>query len=79
MLTDKKDAMIVRTVIEFGHNLGLAVVAEGVETQEVLDELSALGCDKVQGYFVSKPQTAEQLKNWLSTSTWKTGEFDATI
>ena len=72
MLADKKDAMIVRTVIEFGHNFGLTVVAEGVETQAVLDALAALGCDKVQGYFISKPQTAEQLKHWLSTSTWKT-------
>jgi diguanylate cyclase (GGDEF)-like protein len=79
MLTDKKDAMIVRTVIEFGHNFGLAVVAEGVETQEVLDALAALGCDKVQGYFISKPQTSGQLQNWLSTCAWKTGGFDATI
>lgn len=46
MLTDKKDAMIARTVIEFGHNFGLTVVAEGVETKEVLDALTALGCDE---------------------------------
>ena len=68
MLTDKKDAMIVRTVIELGHNFGLAVVAEGVETQEVLDALAVLGCDKVQGFFISKPQTTEQLKNWYRSS-----------
>ena len=79
MLNDKKDAMIVRTVIEFGHNFGLTVVAEGVETQAVLETLAAFGCDKVQGYFISKPQTAEQLKSWFSTSAWKIGGVDAAI
>jgi diguanylate cyclase (GGDEF)-like protein len=77
MLTEKKDAMIVRTVIEFGHNFGLTVVAEGVETQEVLDALAALGCDEVQGYFISKPQTCEQLKSWFTTCPWKVGLSDA--
>jgi diguanylate cyclase (GGDEF)-like protein len=77
MLTDKKDEMIVRTVIEFGHNFGLTVVAEGVETKEVLDALAALGCDEVQGYFISKPQTCELLKSWLSASPWKVGRADA--
>ncbi len=71
MLTDKKDAMIVRTVIEFGHNFDLTVVAEGVETEEVLDALANLGCDEVQGYFISKPQTYDSLKTWLATSDWK--------
>lgn len=73
MLTDKKDAMIVRTVIDLAHNFDLTVVAEGVETKEVLDALTALGCDEVQGYFISKPQACEPLQNWLSTSSWKTG------
>jgi diguanylate cyclase (GGDEF)-like protein len=73
MLTEKKDEMIVRTVIEFGHNFGLTVVAEGVETKEVLDALAALGCDEVQGYYISKPMAYEPLKNWLSTSPYKVG------
>ncbi len=77
MLTDKKDEMIVRTIIELGHNFGLTVVAEGVETQEVLDALAALGCDEVQGYFISKPQTSELLKSWFSTSPYKIGLADA--
>jgi diguanylate cyclase (GGDEF)-like protein len=76
MLTDKQDAMIVRTVIEFGHNFGLTVVAEGVETKEVLDALVALGCDQVQGYFISKPQTCELLKSWFTTSPYKIGPAD---
>lgn len=73
MLTDKQDATIVRTVIELGHNFGLTVVAEGVETKEVFDALAALGCDEIQGYFISKPQTCEALKSWFPTSPWKIG------
>ena len=72
----KNDAMIVRTVIELGHNFGLTVVAEGVETKEMLDALAALGCDEVQGYFISKPQTCELLKSWFSTSPYKIGPAD---
>jgi len=70
MLADKKDAVIVRAVIELGHNLGLSVVAEGVETKETLDALAALGCDEAQGYFICKPQACEPLKSWLLTSPW---------
>ncbi len=73
MLTDRKDAMIVRTVIELGHNFDLTVVAEGVETQEVFDALVALGCDEIQGYFISKPLACAHLNTWLSTSPWKIG------
>ncbi|OFZ65961.1 MAG: hypothetical protein A2V79_03390 [Betaproteobacteria bacterium RBG_16_56_24] len=76
MLTDKNDAMLVRTVIDLGHNFGLTVVAEGVETQEVLDALAALGCDEVQGYFISKPQSCELLKSWFQTSPYKVGPDD---
>ena len=73
MLADKKDAMIVRSVIELGHNLGLIVVAEGVETQATLDSLTALGCDEAQGYFISRPQECGLLKSWFSTSPWALG------
>ena len=71
MLTANSDAMIVRSVIDLGHNLGLRVVAEGVETQEMFDALAALGCDEAQGYFISKPQACEPLKNWFPTAAWK--------
>ena len=71
MLMDKKDAMLVRTVIDLGHNFGLTVVAEGVETKEVLDALANLGCDEAQGYFISKPQAYEILEKWYSTSAYK--------
>ena len=77
MLTDKKDAMLVRTVIELGHNFGLTVVAEGVETKEVMDALTALGCDEVQGYFISKPQACNSLQSWFSASSYKIGSANA--
>ena len=73
MLTSKSDATIVRSMIELAHNLGLTVVAEGVETEETLDALAALGCDEAQGYFISRPQTCEVLKSWIPTSSWAPG------
>ncbi len=73
MLANNSDAMIVRSVIDLGHNLGLRVVAEGVETREIYDALAALGCDEAQGYFISRPQTCETLKSWFPTAPWKIG------
>lgn len=73
MLTNNSDAMIVRSVIDLGHNLGLRVVAEGVETKELFDAVAALGCDEAQGYFISRPQTCELLKNWFPTCPWRIG------
>ncbi len=71
MLTNGDDVTIVRSVVELGHNLGLKVVAEGVETQAMLDRLSVFGCDQAQGFFISQPRPCEQLRNWLTTSSWK--------
>jgi diguanylate cyclase (GGDEF)-like protein len=71
MLGDQRDAMVVRSIIELGHNLGHAVVAEGVETREMYDLLASLGCDVAQGYFISRPQACEPLKEWLAVSPWK--------
>ena len=73
MLATNSDAMIVRSVIDLGHNLGLRVVAEGVETKEMFDAVAALGCDEAQGYFISRPQECELLKSWFQTSSWKIG------
>lgn len=71
MVTDQQAAVIVRSTIDMGHNLGKKVVAEGVETLEVLDMLSEWGCDTAQGYYMSKPLPAEKLMPWLRESQWK--------
>lgn len=63
---DDNDAAIVRATIELGHNLGLTVVAEGVEERATWDALVALGCDLIQGYYLSRPVPAAELKRWLS-------------
>ncbi|HZR47238.1 MAG TPA: EAL domain-containing protein [Candidatus Manganitrophaceae bacterium] len=65
MATNEEDAIIVRSTIELSHNLGLQVVAEGVETEEVLKRLVALGCDEAQGYYISRPVPPEELNRWL--------------
>ena len=65
MVTDADNAAIVRSTIELAHNLNLQVVAEGVETQEIVDRLIALGCDKAQGYFFSRPLPADEFQSWL--------------
>jgi len=70
--TDRADAAIVGGVVSLGHNLGMQVVAEGVETAEQVAALRALGCDEIQGYFVSHPISATAIGRILSASTgWR--------
>jgi diguanylate cyclase (GGDEF)-like protein len=65
MADSPSDAVIVRSTIDLGHNLGLRVVAEGVETQHAWQELSALGCDVAQGYYLGRPMPAAELEQRL--------------
>jgi EAL domain-containing protein (putative c-di-GMP-specific phosphodiesterase class I) len=65
LLTNEDDAAIVRSTIDLGHELGRTIVAEGVESQEVLDQLSRYGCDCAQGYFISRPLEKDALRAWL--------------
>ena len=58
------DAMIVRSTIDLAHNLGLTVVAEGVENAVIYHALKKLGCDEAQGYFISKPMPESQFAGW---------------
>jgi len=58
----------VRSTIDLAHNLGLTVVAEGVEDQVALDMLVEYGCDSAQGHFFSRPCAAEELTAWLTES-----------
>ncbi|WP_293775603.1 EAL domain-containing protein [uncultured Oxalicibacterium sp.] len=64
METDASDAKIVRSTIDLAHNLGLSVVAEGVESRSLLDRLAELRCDEAQGYFISRPIPAAQFNTW---------------
>jgi diguanylate cyclase (GGDEF)-like protein/PAS domain S-box-containing protein len=64
MADGSDDAVIVRSTIDLGHNLGLEVVAEGVESQEALAQLMELGCDTVQGYFLGRPQPTDAVE-WI--------------
>ncbi len=66
MSDDVNDATIVRSTIDLGRNLGLEVVAEGVETQEVWSELRALGCSVAQGYLIGRPVSADELTPLLA-------------
>jgi len=64
MQEDDDDAKIVRSTIDLAHNLGLSVVAEGVENGAILERLRSLQCDEAQGYYLSKPMPAELLADW---------------
>jgi len=66
ILLDDNDAVIVRAAIDLAHNLGLRVVAEGVENEDTLNILKMLGCDKAQGYYLGKPVTSVELTNLLA-------------
>jgi diguanylate cyclase (GGDEF)-like protein len=61
MATEHSDAAIVRSTIELAHNLGLQVIAEGVEDRQIWEELARLGCDYAQGYYLSRPLPADKL------------------
>lgn len=62
---DQGDKIIVHSTIELAHNMGLTVVAEGVENQEAMSWLKSKGCERVQGYHISRPVPASELESWL--------------
>jgi diguanylate cyclase (GGDEF)-like protein len=62
---DDRDAFIVRSAIQLGHDLGMAIVAEGVEDERTLQALHGLGCDAAQGFYIQRPVAPEQLADWL--------------
>jgi diguanylate cyclase (GGDEF)-like protein len=65
LLTDEQNKSIVRTTVELAHNMGLRVVAEGVEDEETLRQICDIGCEEAQGFFLSKPVPADELIHWL--------------
>ncbi|CAN7489592.1 EAL domain-containing protein [Caballeronia sp. LjRoot29] len=75
MATDKDDETIVRSTIDLGHNMGLKVVAEGVETEEMLEQLKEMRCDLVQGFHLSRPLPPAKLELWLHG--WESNQREA--
>jgi diguanylate cyclase (GGDEF)-like protein len=86
MESDLQDAKIVRSTVDLAHNLGLNVVAEGVENAKSWKLLAGLSCDEVQGYLVARPMPSSQFpqwaRNWVPPDTsdeWLSTEFAAMI
>lgn len=71
MATSERDASIVRSTINLAHDLGLRVVAEGVETAQVLQRVEELGCDEAQGHLIAAPRPAAELTAWLERGGWR--------
>ncbi|OZA49291.1 MAG: hypothetical protein B7X81_02850 [Hydrogenophilales bacterium 17-61-76] len=71
MMNDPNDVIIVRSTIDLAHNLGLRVVAEGVENEAILNQLCKLGCDQAQGFLFSKAVSADDFTAWISTQLWR--------
>lgn len=65
MLIKPQDQLIVRSIVQLAHSLDLKVIAEGVETHEVLMQLHNIGCDQAQGYYFSKPLPLQELQSWI--------------
>ncbi len=68
LTTDRDDAAIVSSTIDLAHNLGLSVVAEGVESQATWERLCDLNCDMAQGYYICRPTAAAEMGAWLTES-----------
>ncbi len=66
MMHNRSDAVIVRSMIDLGHNLGVSVCAEGVEDQATLNRLRELGCDVAQGYWFGRPMPQNRILDWMA-------------
>lgn len=73
MLQDENDTVIVQSTINLAHNLGLRVVAEGVENSDTYELLRDLGCDIVQGYYIGRPMPAAGLERWMENLSRNSG------
>jgi diguanylate cyclase (GGDEF)-like protein/PAS domain S-box-containing protein len=71
MHKNDEDLVIVRSTIDLAHNLGLEVVAEGIEFARHIEMLQELGCDLGQGFHIGRPMLAEKLPNWLAKGEWR--------
>ena len=78
-MEEANDLAIVRSTIDLAHNLGLRVVAEGIEDERSLARLRAMGCDEAQGYFMSRPLAEEDLRQWLRESPYGLGRSEPVL
>jgi len=65
LATSPEAGILVRSIVDLAHNLGLEVCAEGVETRETWEMLASLRCEKAQGYLVSRPLPAPEIPQWI--------------
>jgi diguanylate cyclase (GGDEF)-like protein/PAS domain S-box-containing protein len=79
VVDDTHDVAIVRSTISLAHELGLQVVAEGIEDKPTWQLLAKLGCDTAQGYFMSRPLPAADFSRWLDESGWQLDNNDAAV
>jgi EAL domain-containing protein (putative c-di-GMP-specific phosphodiesterase class I) len=73
MATDEGAHSIVRAVIDLAHDLGLGVIAEGVEDNQTWEVLAALGCDMAQGYYFARPLLADSIIGWIDNPRHQQG------
>ena len=76
MRSDEHDRTIVSSTIELGHNIGLTIVAEGVETLGACQLFERWGCDKLQGYYISRSIPAAEFEIWLDPYEGQSREND---
>ena len=79
MTTNEADLAIVRSTIQLGKNLGREVVAEGIERRETLDQLTDLGCELGQGFFIGRPMDEAGLLEWLAARAGKNGGTGSSV
>ncbi len=77
-LNEDEDRTIIRSTIHLAHQMGLAVVAEGVETKEAWRQLRSMGCERAQGFLIAKPLPAREVPAWLATWNQRARELTAT-
>jgi diguanylate cyclase (GGDEF)-like protein/PAS domain S-box-containing protein len=70
MPTSERDASIVRSTIHLAHDLGLKVVAEGVETADSLAMITSMGCDQAQGFVIAPPAEGSVILDWVRSNGW---------
>jgi EAL domain-containing protein (putative c-di-GMP-specific phosphodiesterase class I) len=69
LLNDDTAKAIVHAVVNLAHSLSLSVIAEGVDSGPVMEQLTALGCDALQGFYVASPMSPDRLEHWIATNS----------